>query len=110
MSPGGRRRKFDKLESSPNNRASCVRCGEKIVKDSERVGIQAKFSTPNGQQVWRMRYYHGGCVDDKVKRKLHLEPNEKASKRAKVSTTTDKAKAQKPKAIRQQQNPTLHTN
>jgi transcription initiation factor IIF auxiliary subunit len=44
------------------------------------------------------RYYHGGCVDDKVKRKLHLEPNEKASKRAKVSTTTDKAKAQKPKA------------
>ncbi|KAL7454683.1 hypothetical protein ACHAWC_006303 [Mediolabrus comicus] len=44
------------------------------------------------------RYYHGGCVDDKVKRKLHLEPNEKASKRAKVSTTTDKAKAQKSRA------------
>lgn len=32
-----------------------------------------------------------------MKRKLHLEPNEKASKRAKVSTTTDKAKKQKPK-------------
>jgi hypothetical protein len=45
-----------------------------------------------------LRYYHGGCVDDKVKRKLHLEPNEKASKRAKVSTTTDKTKAQKLKA------------
>ena len=44
------------------------------------------------------RYYHGGCVDDKVKRKLHLEPNEKASKRAKVSPTTDKTKAQKLKA------------
>ena len=58
------------------------------------------------------RYYHGGCVDDKVKRKLHLEPNEKPPKRAKVSTTTDKAKAQKPKANKAvpARNPTLHTN
>jgi hypothetical protein len=92
---------FDKLESSPNNRATCVRCGQKIVKESERVGIQAKFSTPSGQQVWRMRYYHGGCVDDDVKRKLHLDnhahalPVPKAAKRLKVPENKPKSKKSK---------------
>jgi len=96
---GGRRRKFDKLESSPNNRATCVRCGETIVRESERVGIQAKFLTPSGQEVWRMRYYHGGCVEDDVKRKLyidnHASPAAKAAKRAKVSENKTKSKMSK---------------
>ena len=65
------RRKFDKLESSPNNRSNCVCCGEKIVKESERVVIHAKFSTLVGRKFGD-RYYHGGCIDDDIKRKLHL--------------------------------------
>ena len=70
--PRERKRKFDKLEYSPNSQATCVCCGEKIIKQSERIGIQAKYLLPRRQEVWKLRYYHGACVEDDVKRKLYI--------------------------------------
>ena len=83
------RRKFDKLESSPNNRSNCVCCGEKIVKESERVVIHAKFSTLVGRKFGD-RYYHGGCIMT-YKTQISSEPAAKATKKAKVTENKTKA-------------------
>jgi len=86
VSPKKGRRVRDKLEQSPTSRASCQRCGEKIMKGQNRVGIQGKIETPQGYEVWSMRYYHDGCVTEGTKRSLHLEPPApKASKKAKTN-------------------------
>ncbi|KAL7532144.1 hypothetical protein ACHAXR_004463 [Thalassiosira sp. AJA248-18] len=85
VSPKKGRRVRDKIEVSPTNRAKCQRCGEKITKGQSRVGIQAKISTPQGIDVWGIKYYHDGCVTEATKRLLHLGKPvaKKASKKTK---------------------------
>jgi superfamily II DNA helicase RecQ len=75
VSPKKGRHVRDKLETSPNSRAKCQRCGGIIQKGQSRVGIQGNVQTPHGVNVWRPRYYHESCVSEGTKRKLHLDPS-----------------------------------
>ena len=74
VSPQKGRRVRDRLELSPTSRAKCQRCGEKIMKGVERVGIQAKIDVENlNFRPWQLKYYHADCVSGGTKRKLFLE-------------------------------------
>eukprot|EP00561_Arcocellulus_cornucervis_P010075 CAMPEP_0185817334 /NCGR_PEP_ID=MMETSP1322-20130828/18933_1 /TAXON_ID=265543 /ORGANISM="Minutocellus polymorphus, Strain RCC2270" /LENGTH=261 /DNA_ID=CAMNT_0028514363 /DNA_START=32 /DNA_END=817 /DNA_ORIENTATION=+ len=74
VSPQKGTRVRDRLELSPTSRAKCQRCGEKIMKGVERVGIQAKIDVENlNFRPWQLKYYHADCVSGGTKRKLFLE-------------------------------------
>jgi len=55
----------NKIETSPNNRASCHACKEKITKGQERYGIVESNDYGRTQ-----RYYHPQCCPDALKSKL----------------------------------------
>jgi len=99
VAPAKGRRKKDIIESSPNSRAACQHCQQKISKGSMRIGIQGKIETPQGIQVYRLHYYHDNCVTEETKRKLHTAPNsgkqppkKKAKKDTDCNTSTSNAK------------------
>lgn len=86
VSPRKGRRTYDiSEESSPNGRATCVRCNQKIEKGQERVGVQCQRDTGRGFKKWQPRYYHGDCVSESCKRKLVFKI-EKPRKKLKVDT------------------------
>ena len=58
----------DKMEYSPNNRATCRHCNLKICKGAERVG---KASLDNYRH-WNMRYYHKECCPPTMLQSLNL--------------------------------------
>mmetsp|Transcript_21857 Transcript_21857/g.36098 ORF Transcript_21857/g.36098 Transcript_21857/m.36098 type:complete len:334 (-) Transcript_21857:373-1374(-) len=58
---------FDKLEMSPNNRATCRQCDQKIAKDTLRVGLMV-FGDPN--KVTNLHYYHDQCYPNKTHLRL----------------------------------------
>lgn len=60
---------LDKFEFSPNGRATCHECHERIGKHSERVGIQewnARY------KHWRPVYYHRECCTNDMLQSLEL--------------------------------------
>ena len=99
VAPAKGRRKKDIIESSPNSRAACQHCQQKISKGTTRIGIQGKIETPQGIQVYRLHYYHDNCVTEETKRKLHTAPSsskqppkKKAKKDTNCNTSTSNAK------------------
>ena len=60
---------LDKFEFSPNSRATCHECHERISKDSQRVGIQEW----NGAfKHWQPVYYHRECCTNDMLQSLDL--------------------------------------
>lgn len=54
-----------KIETSPNNRASCKSCREKIVKETVRIGVPTPYTTPDGKTVYNYKYFHLKCIPRK---------------------------------------------
>ena len=99
VAPSKGRRKKDIIEPSPNSRAACQKCQQRISKGSTRIGIQGKIETPQGIEVYRLHYYHDNCVTEETKRKLHTAPSgskqppkKKAKKDTDCNTSTSNAK------------------
>lgn len=58
-----------KLEFSPNRRAVCQACGQRIPKGDLRVGINSPWGS-GPRKLLHHQYYHKHCVSGKQKRKL----------------------------------------
>lgn len=60
----------DIWEKSPNRLAKCKACGEKILKDQERIG---KWTHNEYYHRSYHVYYHADCASDTLKASLHLK-------------------------------------
>lgn len=80
-----RDRPFDKYERSPNNRATCKACKQKILKNQTRVGFQVWLRK---YQKWEPSYYHKRCVAHQMLEKLHVESHHAKNRLLPASSMT----------------------
>lgn len=55
----------DKVETSPNNRSKCYKCGKKIIKGEQRIGI-----VEHNEYGTNQRYYHQSCLPNHLKDRI----------------------------------------
>jgi len=69
LTPTPTNKPLDKFELSPNARATCHKCHERITKHSERVGIQ---EWNDRYKHWQPVYYHKDCCTEEMLQSLKL--------------------------------------